>query len=134
VVLRGHEGWVRSAAFSPDGQRVVTASADGTARVWRVDGQGEPVVLRGHEEEVNSAAFSPDGQMLVTINSRDGTARLWALSVDGVRQRLREAHKNCLSVVNRMTYVGETEAQARVHYDACERSYGRAPLSAASAP
>jgi hypothetical protein len=32
--LTGHAGTVNSAAFSPDGARVVTASADGTARVW----------------------------------------------------------------------------------------------------
>ena len=39
-----------SAAFSPDGVYVVTASSDLTARVWRADGTGEPVVtLRGHE-------------------------------------------------------------------------------------
>ena len=29
-----HGGWVNSASFSPDGQRVVTASQDKTARVW----------------------------------------------------------------------------------------------------
>ena len=31
-----HEGWVRSAPFSPDGTRVVTASGDKAARVWDV--------------------------------------------------------------------------------------------------
>jgi WD40 repeat protein len=80
VVLRGHEGWLMSAAFSPDGQQVVTASADKTARVWRVDGQEEPVVLRGHREWLRSAALSPDGQRVVTA-SFDGTARVWR--VDG---------------------------------------------------
>jgi WD40 repeat protein len=34
AVLRGHQGMVLSAAFSPDGTRIVTASWDGTARVW----------------------------------------------------------------------------------------------------
>ena len=29
-----HESGVLSAKFSPDGQRVVTASKDGTARLW----------------------------------------------------------------------------------------------------
>ncbi len=33
-VLAGHTGSVVSAAFSPDGTRVVTASDDGTARIW----------------------------------------------------------------------------------------------------
>jgi len=34
AALRGHEGGVKSAAFSPDGTRVVTASWDKSARVW----------------------------------------------------------------------------------------------------
>ena len=34
--LKGHTGWVNSAAFSPDSQRIVTASNDATARVWDV--------------------------------------------------------------------------------------------------
>jgi WD40 repeat protein len=34
AVLRGHEQPVYTAAFSPDGSRIVTASADKTARIW----------------------------------------------------------------------------------------------------
>jgi WD40 repeat protein len=34
--LRGHDQQVNSAAFGPDGTRVVTASADKTARIWDV--------------------------------------------------------------------------------------------------
>ena len=53
-----HQGEVRAAAFSPDGARVVTASADGTARVWDArTGKPltEPLVLQG---QVRAAAFS----------------------------------------------------------------------------
>jgi hypothetical protein len=32
--LKGHNGGVGRAAFSPDGQRIVTASDDQTARIW----------------------------------------------------------------------------------------------------
>ncbi|WP_143288134.1 WD40 repeat domain-containing protein, partial [Calothrix rhizosoleniae] len=35
--LQGHQGRVYYASFSPDGQRIVTASSDKTARVWRVE-------------------------------------------------------------------------------------------------
>ena len=54
-----------SAAFSPDGRFVVTASEDGTARIWEAatgKAIGEP--LR-HEKKVSSAAFSPDGRFVV---------------------------------------------------------------------
>ena len=34
AVLKGHNGCVVGCAFSPDGARVVTASNDGTARIW----------------------------------------------------------------------------------------------------
>jgi hypothetical protein len=81
LILRGHEGWVTSAGFSPDGTRIVTASGDNTARVWMADGRGEPLVLRGHEDAVNWAGFSPDGTRIVT-GSDDRTVRVWPLVQD----------------------------------------------------
>jgi WD40 repeat protein len=71
-----HKGKVRSAAWSPDGKRLVTASEDKTARVWNADGSGDPIVLSGHAGSVNSAAWSPDGKRIVTA-SWDRTARIW---------------------------------------------------------
>jgi dipeptidyl aminopeptidase/acylaminoacyl peptidase len=71
-----HEGGVSSAQFSPDGQRVVTASLDNTARLWdAATGKsiGEPMK---HEDDVSSAQFSRDGQRVVTA-SLDKTVRLW---------------------------------------------------------
>ena len=37
AVLEGHQASVLNASFSPDGQRIVTASDDNTARVWPVE-------------------------------------------------------------------------------------------------
>ncbi|MCB9610680.1 MAG: WD40 repeat domain-containing protein [Polyangiaceae bacterium] len=99
IVLAGHEGGPRmdvgldgerhyagesnlTAAFSPDGERVVTASSDGTARVWATDGSGEPIVLAGHEGEAFAAAFSPDGERIV-VAFGDGTARVWPADGSG---------------------------------------------------
>src|SRR5439155_626487 len=71
-----HDAGVSSAQFSPDGQRVVTASVDWTARLWDGD-TGKPVgEPMKHDEAVNSAQFGPDGQRVVTA-SDDWTARLW---------------------------------------------------------
>jgi WD40 repeat protein len=61
--------------FAPDGRRILTASADNTARLW--DGDGKPfATLQGHTSAVNSAVFAPDGRRILTASS-DGTARLW---------------------------------------------------------
>jgi hypothetical protein len=70
------DGCVHSAAFSPDGHRIVTASADHSARIW--DAQtGRPILeTLIHEGEVWHAEFSPDGQRILTV-SGDRTARLW---------------------------------------------------------
>ena len=83
VVLRGHEGVVVSAAFSPDGTRIVTGSWDKTARVWqrrrqrRARGPARPRGLGSR-----SAAFSPDGKRIVTA-SEDKTARVWRADGSG---------------------------------------------------
>ena len=66
-------------AFSADGSYIATASADNTARVWKVDAQPNSsiVELRGHSGDVSSVAFSPDGQYVLTVSRQDGTARVW---------------------------------------------------------
>jgi hypothetical protein len=67
---------VNTAAFSPDGKWIVTASADRRAQIWQAStGQpaGEPLQ---HDGYVWEAGFSPDGKWVATA-SADGTARVW---------------------------------------------------------
>jgi WD40 repeat protein len=76
VVLRGHTGPVTSVRFSGDGNFVVTASRDRTARIWDAR-TGAPLhTLRGHFGSVNDASFSPDGRWVVTAGP--STAGLWS--------------------------------------------------------
>jgi WD40 repeat protein len=77
-IFHAGRGSVNAAAYSPDGSRIVTASDDGTARVFRVRDGKQIAVLR-HKRSVTDAAFSANGRLLVTA-SRDRTARLWTAS------------------------------------------------------
>jgi WD40 repeat protein/tetratricopeptide (TPR) repeat protein len=71
-----HEGPVHYAEFSPDGRRVVTASEDGSARVWNADtGDPETPPLE-HDGAVYRAWFDADGRRVLTA-SDDGSARVW---------------------------------------------------------
>ena len=68
---------VLSVAFGPGGPRFLTASDDGTARLWEAATRRQLAVLEGPKGvALRWAAFSPDGARLVTA-AEDGTARIW---------------------------------------------------------
>jgi WD40 repeat protein/TPR repeat protein len=76
AVLSGHGDYVISEGYSPDGTRIVTASADNTARIWDALAGMQLAVLTGHSDHVGTASYSPDGTRIVTSSS-DKTARIW---------------------------------------------------------
>jgi WD40 repeat protein len=67
--LNGHTQAINSAVFSPDGSRILTASADNTAILW-FPASGDTSVFRC-PARVNTAAFSPDGAQILVALSND---------------------------------------------------------------
>ncbi len=81
--LSGHQDWILSSRFSPDGGRVVTASWDGTAKIWDVRSHAllKTIVAStgsngGRARRVYYAEFSPDGSRILTA-SDGNVVQLW---------------------------------------------------------
>ncbi|MBD2255230.1 AAA-like domain-containing protein [Nostoc parmelioides] len=85
--LEGHKSWVYDISFSPDGQMIATASADGTAKLWSPDGQ-LLYTFQGHSLNVRSLSFSHDSKMIATA-SFDGTAKIWSLDAHQLLQTFK---------------------------------------------
>ena len=73
--FRCHAAKSMVAMFTPDGQRVITGSDDGSLRFWDVS---TGVLLGSLEvgERTRSLAMLPDGDAFVSA-SREGWVRLW---------------------------------------------------------
>jgi len=83
-----HAGEIERAAFSPDGRRVVTTGADGTACVWDAASGKALTPMLKHDKALHWAAFSRDGASLVTVGA-DRVARVWDAGTGKLRFELR---------------------------------------------
>jgi WD40 repeat protein len=83
--LRGHQEAIYQLQISPEGNRVVTLTADGTIRLWTLQGQ-----LLGEFKNPQGTAgfwFSADGKHLTAVR-RDGAIKTW--NVDGLTPLLTQ--------------------------------------------
>ncbi len=89
--FQGHEGWISSVAFSPNGTKIISGSGDKTIRVWDASTGVERLPpLRGHDGTIRSVAFSPNGSKIIS-GSDDETIRVWDAST-GIEMKFSPLH------------------------------------------
>ncbi|WP_129677479.1 WD40 repeat domain-containing protein [Candidatus Chloroploca sp. Khr17] len=95
--LNGHKHVVESMSFSPDGQKLLTGSRDGTARLWDLDKGKAQRIVREHTDTVRAICWSPDGKSFITA-SHDTRAMVW--SANGSLRTVLEGHRDSIRDVD----------------------------------
>ena len=74
--IREHAKAVNSVAYFPDGERLASASDDGTVKVFSTVSGEVLLELPGHEGGAKCVTVSPDGKTLAS-GGEDGAVKVW---------------------------------------------------------
>ncbi|MEK7702487.1 MAG: WD40 repeat domain-containing protein [Nitrospirota bacterium] len=67
LILKEHDGAIRSMSVSQDRAMMASGSADGKIKVWDMKGEGQVVKkIKAHKKGVLLVAFSPDGRFILS--------------------------------------------------------------------
>ena len=99
IPAQAQAGEVNSAAFSPDGRTLLTASDDGKLRLWNLATCSVQATIPAHKDDA-LARFAPDGRRLISAGRRDGLVRLWDQATFGpvvsIKASARSFRERCV--------------------------------------
>lgn len=106
-----HQDYIHKIIFNPDGELIISASADGSIKLWKKGSTGNgysllntfercandaPADCPGHRDEVNGLAIAPDGKTIVSA-SNDQTVKIW--QIDGTLLHTLTGHTDDVEAV-----------------------------------
>jgi len=96
--FKGHENWVWSADFSPDGKTIASASRDLTVQRWQANAPSKSTTLSGHRASVYDVAWQPQGEAIASSSS-DNTIIIWD-PASGEAMRTLTGHANRVTAID----------------------------------
>ncbi len=104
--ISGHQSAIMDLDFSPDNKLLLTASRDGTSRVFEIENTKKlPMLFDDHDDWVMTAAFNEDGSKVIT-GSKDGFIRVWEMNMQVLADRICEFVNRPMSPEEWKEYVG----------------------------
>jgi WD40 repeat protein len=95
--FKGHNNWIKSVCFSPDGKTALSGSWDNTIKLWEVKTGKCIRTFKGHNDWINSVCFSPDGKTALS-GSHDNTIKLWEVATGQCIHTFKEHTNKVYSV------------------------------------
>lgn len=94
--MKGHQGAIHDLALSPgSGVKLITASADGTAKIWIWKTGKLLQTLKGHKGVVYSCCFTSEGGGRRCITGgHDRVINVWEASTGALLQRMDGVHRS----------------------------------------
>jgi WD40 repeat protein len=93
--LNQHTDLVFAVAWSPDGTKIATASADRTVKIWDAESGALICTYYGHSGEVYTLAWSPNGQEIAS-GGDDNTVQIWNSTCDSPPLLTYTGHTNAV--------------------------------------
>jgi ribosome assembly protein 4 len=92
IKAKAHNQYISSVAWEPlhlnqgRGERIVTASKDGTCKIWNVRTRQSLITLSGHTDAVEAVKWGGEG--FIYTASRDRTIKVWTAKQEDVLGKL----------------------------------------------
>ena len=106
-VISGHQSAITDLDFSVDDKLLLTASRDGTARVWETENPRKlPILLDDHNDWVLTATFDSNGEYIYT-GSKDSFIRSWPLNPEVIAENICQTLSRQFTLDEWNDYVGD---------------------------
>jgi WD40 repeat protein/GTPase SAR1 family protein len=85
--LSGHDTPITRLAWFPDGEKLASASVDGSIRIWDLPSRRLRETLKGHTDSVLAVRVTSDSSRIVS-GSADATIKIWDVATGSVIKTL----------------------------------------------